>query len=247
MKKTLLILGCVLFVTGLFAQDGTETSTPKKKIDPRHINLSGRANDHLVIQLGYAAWGGAQDTLKKKGLPRTFNMYFMFDFPFKSDTRFSVGIGPGIATDNVYLNKTVLGIADNTSSLSITNVSNANHFKKYKVGTAWLEVPVELRFSMHPDDPKKTFKAAIGAKVGALLSAWTKGRLLQNSSNATINNYTEKLKSKEFFTKNRLSLTGRVGYGNLSLFGSYSFTPLFKQGTAPAIYPFSIGITLSGL
>jgi hypothetical protein len=53
--------------------------------------------------------------------------------------------------------------------------------------------------------------------------------------------------SKRFFNKNRLSGMVRVGYGHFSLFGSYQFTPLFKEGGGPVVRPFSIGLTLSGL
>jgi hypothetical protein len=53
--------------------------------------------------------------------------------------------------------------------------------------------------------------------------------------------------STKFFNKNRLSVTGRVGYGHFSLFGSYQLTTLFKDGFGPSVRPFSIGLTLSGL
>jgi hypothetical protein len=39
----------------------------------------------------------------------------------------------------------------------------------------------------------------------------------------------------------------RVGYGNVTLFGSYTLTDLFKEGQGPRVKPFSVGLTLSGL
>jgi hypothetical protein len=87
----------------------------------------------------------------------------------------------------------------------------------------------------------------VGAKIGTLINAHTKGKELQSKSGSTLNNYTVKENTKRFFNQNRVSVTGRIGYGNLSLFGSYAVTPLFKEGFAPAIRPLTVGIMLSGL
>ena len=39
----------------------------------------------------------------------------------------------------------------------------------------------------------------------------------------------------------------RVGYGNLSLFGTYQIGSLIKEGLGPQVKPYTIGLTLSGL
>ncbi len=70
---------------------------------------------------------------------------------------------------------------------------------------------------------------------------------LQNKDGKTINSYTLKENKKNFFNTTRISLTGRVGIGHFSVFGSYAFTNIFKDGTAAAIKPFQVGICLSGL
>ncbi|MEI9944276.1 MAG: hypothetical protein WDN26_08615 [Chitinophagaceae bacterium] len=77
MKKTALIVLSCLMITSLLAQE-----TPAKK-EP--INLSGRDNDHFMIQLGYAGWSGAPDSINLGGFSKSFNVYFMLDFPFKSN------------------------------------------------------------------------------------------------------------------------------------------------------------------
>ena len=81
MKKIQSLAACVLFATALFAQENPETQRsepPKTK-----INLSNRANDHFLVQFGYAGWQSAPDSAKPKGFSKSFNVYFMFDFPFK--------------------------------------------------------------------------------------------------------------------------------------------------------------------
>src|SRR6266478_2791984 len=111
MKKILFIAISCLTVISVFAQNEPK---PEVKKTP---NLTGRPNDHFLLQLGITNWAGIPDSIHTKGLSRSFNMYFMFDFPFKSNPRFSIGIGAGIGTDNIYFDKTYVGIKDVTSTL----------------------------------------------------------------------------------------------------------------------------------
>lgn len=231
----------VLSSLWIFAQnDSTRTRTISTQALPR-------ANDHFMLQVGHTQWTGAPDSLQFGGLPRSFNMYFLFDFPFKTNPKLSTAIGAGIATDNVYFDKMSVDITSNATNLAFRDVSDTNHFKKYKVATAYLEAPIELRFRSNPANDKKSFKAALGVKVGLLVNAHTKGKELQNRANNRIGDYTEKLESTRYFNNNRISFTGRIGYGNLGLFGSYAATPLFREGVAAQIRPLTIGIVLSGL
>jgi hypothetical protein len=228
-----------------FAQDTTTTLTTTRALPTTAPTIGGY--DHLLIQLGYARWRGKPDSIRTKGFSRTFNIYFMFAFPFKTNPHLSVAIGPGIATDHILFEDTHIGIAENTATLNFRDVSDTNHYKKYKLSTAYLEAPVELRYSSNPEDDKRSFKVALGAKVGTLLSAWTKGKNLEDKNGNTIKSHIVKEKSKRFFNSNRLSLMGRIGYGKWSIFGTYSVNTLFKEGVAANIRPISIGLTLSGL
>jgi len=157
-----------------------------------------------------------------------------------------MAFGPGISSDHIVFTKTNVGIKDLTTSLHFTNASDTNNFKKTKLATAYLEAPIELRFSAHPETGKG-FKAAIGVKVGTLINAHTRNTKYQNKSGTSLNDYTMKEASKKFFNKNRLSGMIRIGYGHFSLYGSYQLTALLKDGSGPQVKPYSIGITLSGL
>lgn len=241
MKKIALIaLGCVLLQT-VQAQDST---VARKKPT---INLAGRANDHLMIQLGYAGWAGQPDTINTGGFSKSFNIFFMFDFPFKTNPKLSMAFGPGISSDHIKFSKTYVGIKETTNTLQFRDQSDTNHFKKSKLATVYLEAPVEFRYTADPMNSDRSFKFAVGLRVGTMLKAYTRNKTLQNKSGATLNDYLEKEYSKAFFNTTRLVATGRVGWGHFSLFGSYQITSLFKEGVAAEIRPFSIGLTLSGL
>lgn len=239
--RKLLFTGFVLLASVVvFAQNDTSSRTRPQVPLPR-------SNDHLMLQLGYTTWQGKPDSINTGGLPRSFNAYFLLDFPFKTNPHWSAAIGAGIATDNIYFNKMDIGIEENIQSLRFRDVSDTNHFKKYKLATAYAEAPIELRYRSNPADDRRSFKAAIGAKVGLLLNAHTKGKNLQTRSGNSLGSYTEKLTNKRFFNTNRIALTGRIGYGHFTLFTSYAVTPLFKEGQGPVVRPLTVGLTVSGL
>lgn len=241
MKKTLLvILGISLT---LFAV--AQTATPKiPKLD-----LSGRPSDHLMIQYGADSWTGRPDSVRTGGFSRHFNLYFMFDKPNKNNQKFSIAYGIGIGSSNIFFNNTNVDVKANTTRLPFTNADSTNHFSKYKVTTIYAEIPVELRYYANPENPGKSWKAAIGLKVGSLLKSYTKGKNLVTKYGASVYGptYIAKESNKRFFNGTMLALTGRIGYGFISLDAGYQFNGVLKDGAGPSMNKFSIGLTFSGL
>jgi Outer membrane protein beta-barrel domain len=221
---------------------------PAKK-DWSKITLSRRANDHLMFELGYNNWAGATDTIHINGFNRTVNLYFMFDFPFKTDPRFSIGAGVGLGCDNTFFNKQELKMtAQNTENLAFTDETNQQHYKKNKLVTTYLQIPLELRYAVDPENTNSSWKFAIGVRVGLLMSAYYKGKTLQNDVGQTIANYTIKESSKTFFNTPQLVGTARINKGVIGVFGQFQATSLLKAaGSNPSVYPFAFGIVLSGL
>jgi hypothetical protein len=240
MKKLVLFFVVLAVSASVLAQDKPKTKSAE---------VVNRAGDHIVFQLGSDMWLNAPDSITshKKGLARSANLYVMMDKPLKSDNRFSFAFGLGVGTSNMYFKKYKADISSTSSKIPFTNLDSANHFKKYKLTTAFLEVPVELRFTNDIKNPKKSLKAAIGVKVGSLLNAHTKGKTLQSKTGTTVNNYVEKESDKHFFNSTRLSVTARLGYANYSLFASYQINGLLKDGVGPQIKPLQVGISFSGL
>jgi Outer membrane protein beta-barrel domain len=246
----------ILLASSSFGQvvfKDTTTKPGKAKPDFSKLNLSNRANDHFMIQVGYDGWANKPDSVRTTGIGRHFNMYVMLDKPFKTDPRFSVGLGAGVGSSNIYFEKTIVKLASTAPSATrqvvFDNVSDTNNYKKFKLANAWLEAPVELRFVKNPFNSNKSFKIAVGAKVGFLVSATAKGKNLQTQAGNSIygNKYISKEKERSFFNSTRLAATMRVGYGPFTLYGAYSVLNLFKDGNGPAVKPYSIGLTISGL
>ena len=240
MKRFLLFFSLLACSNFLLAQTNTETSSGTAEV--KHSQLSGRAADHFMLQLGYNGWASAPDSFRTGGLNRTFNMYFMFDFPFKSDSRFSAAIGAGIGTDNMFFKKTSVDLRKYPLNFMHDTVST---YKKYKIATGYLEVPVELRYASNPTHFNKSFKVALGMKVGTMVDAHTKAKISRDREG--YGGYTQKIRDKRNFNTTRLAATLRVGYGVFSIFGTYQLNEFIREGAGPNVKPYSIGLTISGL
>ena len=255
MKKFCGILFLVLSINA-FAQDNQtgkkpkspkpvkieEPKAPKPKPDYSKLDLSKRASDHFMLQFGIANWSKPEN-ITTKGFSRTFNGYFLFDFPFKTNPKLSVAIGPGIGTDNIFLDK--MNVDLNSRNGATFTRDTITKYKKNKITTAYLEAPVELRYSSKPENMNSGWKFALGIKVGTLVDSKVKSKVDLDATGT--GGYYTKEKDKRYFNTTRFSVITRAGYGNFSVFGSYTVTDFFKEGLGPSVRPFSIGITLSGL
>ncbi|GEP94989.1 outer membrane beta-barrel protein [Chitinophaga cymbidii] len=233
MKKVLFTLGLIAVSVGVFAQDNVAGAAVGKAKE-----RASYSRDFLMIQLSYDGWAQAPDSLKF-GLNRGFNIALMYDFPIKA-TKFSFAGGLGISTSSVILKDHILDMSNGSSTA--VRFERSETYRKYKVATTYLEIPLEFRFRQVPENANKGFKAAIGAKVGMLVNAHTKGKNTLGGEKNII-----KEQNRRFFNPWRFAATARVGYGNIGVFGAVNLNPLFKDNSGVDVRPYSIGITLSGL
>jgi hypothetical protein len=228
-------------------KENTTQSNPPAKKNLKQTLLGTGPGDHFMIQFGYAGWTNVPDSIITTGFSRSFNFYFMFNFPFASDPRLSVGAGLGIGWANIFFDKQEVLITAQNPTLAFPNLAASNHFKKYKLVSSFLDVPIELRFALDPEHMNSSWKFAIGTKVGLLLSTYTKAKNLETAQNQALNDYIEKEKSNKYFNSYQLQGTFRVSYGFLGIYAQYQLTPIIKSAAGPNIYPYEIGIVLSGL
>ena len=243
MKKIVFVIIACLSINFVFAQETTTAKTPQ------NINLANRAADHLMIQFSSDHLTGMPDSISshQSGFSRGFNMYVMTDKPFRSSPKFSIGFGIGVGSSNISFKKINIDVKSLTTRLPFTPLDSSNHFKKYKLSTSFVEVPLEFRFMSKPQTPSKSWKIAIGGKVGQLINVHTKGKDLQDKNNNTINTYSEKENDKKFFNATRLMATARIGYGIFSFYGSYQINNILKDVSGAPMKLYQIGFTLSGL
>jgi hypothetical protein len=172
----------------------------------------------------------------------------MYDFPFKTDARFSIGAGVGVGSSNIYFDQTYPQVAAfQNQTLAFTPTGGSDHYKRFKLTTVYLELPVELRFALDPEHMDQSWKFAVGAKIGLMVSAYTKGVTAVNSAGQTIGNVTVKEYGKQFFNTPKLAATARVSKGVIGLFGQLQINSLVKPTAGAPVFPFSFGFVLSGL
>lgn len=245
MKKIVLALAGYFLLSHAFCQDvpGNAGNSPK------NLKLSSRPADHFMLQLSSDHWSGTPDSISshQKGLSRGFNAYLMFDKPFKTAPKLSLGIGVGISTSNIFFKTMDVDLKAGGDVLPFTAVDSTFHFKKYKLATGFLEVPLEFRYMARPLTPNKSFKAAIGLKFGTIVNAHTKGKTLQDKNNNTANSYALKEIDRRLINGTRFMGTARFGYGILSVFGGYQLNKLLKDGAGADMHLYQVGLTLSGL
>lgn len=238
MRKSAILFALAAFCWSFsFAQDtptGLE-STTKKTFKP--------SRDFVMVQLTYEGWNNTPDSIKTGGIGRGMNFYVCYDFPI-SKSHFSFAAGLGVANSNIFFKDqtVIMNTATDAISFSTLDSVTALNYKRSKLAVTYLETPFELRFYGNKDNRNRGMKIALGMRVGLLMNAHTKDRV--SRGNQYIN---EKTVTKRYVESWRFAPSFRIGWGNISLTGSYNLSPLFKQGQGPEVYPFSIGLCISGL
>lgn len=224
----------------------TETVVKGEKKDWSKVNLSQRPADHFMFQFGYDGWTGRPDSVKTTGFGRHFNMYVMFDKPLQSNPHYSIAYGIGIGTSNIFFDHEYVKVWGGGTTLAFDSTTR---FKKSKVTTIYAQIPAELRYYSNPENPGKSWKAAIGVKAGILAKAYFKGKdLVDGNGNSIFGpSYIKKEYDKNFFNSSLVTATARFGYGIFSLHGDFQVTPVLKSGAGANMHTFSIGLTVSGL
>ncbi|HTE29710.1 MAG TPA: outer membrane beta-barrel protein [Chryseolinea sp.] len=158
---------------------------------------------------------------------RTVNIYYQYEFRL-FHSPFSIVPGLGLSMERFkFKNEYTMGYEDNSDQVTLIPPAEAvvPSIKKSMLITNFVDVPIEIRYTMKPDDPTRSFKIAVGGRIGYLYDSFSKIKYTENSE-------TRKLKDKQDFNLNRLryGLTGKLGFGNFMLFGYYNLTPLFEKG-----------------
>ncbi|HRY98895.1 MAG TPA: outer membrane beta-barrel protein, partial [Bacteroidales bacterium] len=110
-------------------------------------------------------------------------------------------------------------------------------YKRNKLTLAYLDFPLEFRMKT-----RSGVLASLGFKAGFLINSHTKYR------GDDFGDASQEIRLKIADIANvetyRYGVQARVGYKNVSLYGFYSLSRVFKEGEGPALYPVSVGVSL---
>ncbi len=179
----------------------------------------------------------------------TFNLYYQYEFRIaKSHFSFVPGIGFSFERFK-FKNGYVLNNYPNGDSVKMLSRVDAGYpkLKKSKLITNYVEVPLEFRYSLNPDDPARSFKISLGGRIGYLFDSFEKVKYREDGQ-------TKKFKDKQDFNLSqfRYGLTSRLSFGSFSIFGYYNLNPLFQKNNGPVLNgvrtefnTFTVGLSLS--
>jgi len=219
MKKFILVISALLFISSGFAQSKITETTIKR--------FSFGTDIYTDI------WMNTPDNMKARTINQGIFVFGMYNYPF-NESNFSFAFGFGVGVHNLYSNTTIEDIR--SDSINFIPIPDSINYKKSKLGLTYIDLPLEFRLKT-----KDKFRAALGFKIGYLVDAKTKYKGDRPDGKF----WTEKQKQVNHVEKWRFGPTIRIGYDWFNLYAYYSVTNLFIVGRGPAnLYPISVGITL---
>lgn len=184
--------------------------------------------------------------------------FFEQNLPLSKNQKWGLITGLGWEINNYRFNNDVMITSDSAEiqGFYARNIS----MRKSKLVVNYLEIPVLFEFQTNRYSNKKSFHFTAGMIFGLRISSHTKRYFEEQNKEYQLvepENYktvydavspgNKKVKDWDDFHLNpfKADATVRIGWGWINLFGTYSFTTLFRDGKGLELYPFSAGITLS--
>jgi hypothetical protein len=223
MKNAVLTVVLILFILQGFSQG---------------VNESTRKKFSTVIDVFNDFYVDVPDSVDNRFLNPGFSFQGLYDYRF-GKSNFSFAFGAGLGSHNFYSDAMI-----ETDSLGVTQLHPISslypdiNYDKNKITYTYLDVPLEFRLRT-----KNNIRAALGFKVGFLISSHTKykGDDFLFGTNDALH---VKFKNVNNIEDLRYGVTARFGWRFINLTGFYSLTNVFKKDQGPEMYPFSVGISL---
>lgn len=197
-------------------------------------------SDYSIYQgTEYEEFGEVFDLRSGKSL--SWNLNFM-EFAFKNEKKtFGLVTGMGISFNDYAFDLPVtLEKEDDYGMVVPRNIRMENNsVKKSKLHVNYLTVPLLLEVKT----PLRMGSSRLSLSAGAI------GSLYIGSHTKYKYNDKAKVKTQGNYNINqwKYDLTGRIHFGDFSVFANYSMTPLFETGQGPEIRPLMIGISFPNI
>jgi len=124
--------------------------------------------------------------------------------------------------------------------MAVADTLDGTYLSKSKLTTSFLRIPLIFEVQFPHAVRSKRAHISAGIVTGLKLGSHTKVVYDDDSGK-------NKDKNKDDFNISpfRFGLTARIGYGSMSLFGDYYFTPMFIADKGPSLHPFSVGLSVA--
>ncbi len=173
--------------------------------------------------------------------------YFSLMAQSQFGKHFALGYGLGFSSENFHNNMRIRTLEQSGDETYHTLPDTSFESNRQNLGYLW--VPLELRFKGRANSKGQFFRFYLGAKLGLRVRSYHEFE-------------TQLVKQRYYNFEDLARLRGdaylRIGFDNLSLFASYSFTELFTQGeliyatpnqieqnSLRSIRPIALGVSIS--
>ena len=245
-KRLSSVVALFFFSAYSFAQvNDTSNYFPPPPANNPGVSSVLRSQKHLLfIDITQNTWFHLPEGITTKFISGGFNFSVFYDF-FIAKKYF--GIAPGISFSNATVknnssfmfNSNVDGNIDSTWLV----IDSSSHVLKDKLSVSYLDVPIELRFRIKPDERGKNFWVAPGFRAGFLLSDFRKYK----QDDPLVFYHKSKSYGIPNIEKFHYGVSLRAGYYKFGVYAFYSLSALFEKDKGPDITPFSVGITVTPL
>ncbi len=219
MKKSIFIITVILlFSASLFAQE-------RSKMRPK---------DRLIIGLFTDIWSDLPNNVNPNTINRGISIDYIQDFPI-STSNFSLGVGLGFASHNLYSDNYYERFVDSHEFNPIGDID----YKNNKLSLNYLNLPVEVRYRTR--NLPRTFRIHAGVKAGLLVDAHTKYVGNDRGEPSRDTKFKEgKLDNLESFL---IGFHARIGYGRINLNAYMPLINIFEGNAAEDATFMSLGLS----
>ncbi len=188
---------------------------PQSKADSLQVNQR-YLEDQFYAGITYNFVLSQPDLVNQRNFSYGLQAGFIRDLPLNKDRTIGLGIGVGLSLNTYYTNiraqKTENGIAYSV----ITDFD----FKRSKLETHILEIPIEFRWRNSDPETYSFWRVYTGVKFGYAFDSRSKF-VIENLKDSFVNDDVQRL---------QYGLTMNFGYHNFNIHVYYSLTPLFEDG-----------------
>lgn len=177
----------------------------------------------------------------RSGKSLSWNLNFM-EFAFKNEKKtFGLVTGMGISLNDYAFDSPVTLRKENDYGMTVpVNILQENKsVKKSKLHVNYLTVPLLLEVKTPLRMGGSRLSLSAGAIGSLYLGSHTKYKYYDNTKEKTQGNYN--------INQWKYELTGRIHFGDFTVFANYSMTPLFETGQGPEIHPLTVGISFPNI
>jgi hypothetical protein len=187
----------------------------------------------------YEEFGEVFDLRSGKSL--SWNLNFI-EFAFKNEKKtFGLVTGMGISFNDYAFDLPVTLEKENGYGkvVPVSIRMEDKSVKKSKLHVNYLTVPLLLEVKT----PLRMGSSRLSLSAGAIGSLY----IGSHSKYKYYDKAKVKIKSNYHINQWKYDLTGRIHFGDLTVFANYSMTPLFKTNMGPEIHPLMIGISFPNI